>query len=136
MRPLADRSAVTLAVDVPEGTLEAYCDRDRIMQVLLGFVDNALKHSSSGSTVTLRACRNDGTVTLEVQDQGVGIDPESIPRLFDRFYRVDESRATPRGTGLGLSIAGEIVEAHDSTITVESQPGRGATFGFDLPVAG
>jgi two-component system phosphate regulon sensor histidine kinase PhoR len=136
MRPLADRSDVSLAVVVPSGDLDAYCDRDRITQVLLGFVDNALKHSSSGGTVTLRASRRDGAVSLEVRDDGVGIDPESVPRLFDRFYRVDESRATPRGTGLGLSIAGEIVDAHGSTITVESRPGEGATFRFDLPLAG
>ncbi|MDO8964031.1 MAG: ATP-binding protein [Coriobacteriia bacterium] len=135
MRPLADRSSVALVVEAPDDGIEALCDRDRVMQVLLGFVDNALKHSSSGTVVTLRGAVDGSVVSLEVQDQGIGIDPESVPRLFDRFFRVDESRATPRGTGLGLSIAKEIVEAHDSTIAVRSRLGAGATFSFDLPLA-
>jgi len=135
MRPLAERSDVTLVVDVADESLNAYCDRDRIMQVLLGFVDNALKHSQDGLTVTLRAQADSDTVTFEVHNQGAGIDPEVIPHLFDRFYRVDESRAGPRGTGLGLSIAKEIIEAHESTVTVDSQPGEGTTFRFDLPTA-
>ena len=82
----------------------------------------------------MRAIAHDGTVTLAVSDQGIGIAAEAIPRLFDRFFRVDESRAVPRGTGLGLSIAKEIIEAHGSTIVVDSQPGTGATFSFDLPI--
>ena len=135
MRPLADRSGVTLRTDLPDGPLEVYCDRDRVVQVLIGFVDNALKHSSSGGDVTLRARPHDGAVTLEVQDNGVGIAPEAVARLFERFFRADESRATPKGTGLGLAIAKEIVEAHESTIEVVSRPGEGATFGFDLPLA-
>jgi PAS domain S-box-containing protein len=135
MRPLADRSGVTLATDLPDGSLEVGCDRDRVVQVLIGFVDNALKHSASGGCVTLRARPHDGAVALEVQDNGVGIAPEAVARLFERFFRADESRATPKGTGLGLAIAKEIVEAHRSTIEVESRPGEGATFGFDLPLA-
>ncbi len=135
MRPLADRSGVALATELPDRALEVYCDRDRVVQVLIGFVDNALKHSSSGGIVTLRARPHDDAVTLEVQDTGVGIAPEAVARLFERFFRADESRATPKGTGLGLAIAKEIVEAHDSTIEVESHLGEGATFGFDLPLA-
>lgn len=136
MHPLAERSEVTLAVDIPVEPLKAYCDRDRITQVLLGFVDNALKHSEGGRTVTLRARTHESAIAFEVHNEGEGIDPEVIPRLFDRFYRVDESRATPRGTGLGLSIAKEIIEAHESTVEVESRPGEGATFRFELPIAG
>ena len=135
MRPLADRFGVELALDVATGPLDTDCDRDRIMQVLLGFVDNALKHSPAGSTVTLRARPHDGMVSLEVEDHGVGIGPEAIPRLFERFFRVDESRAVPRGTGLGLAIAKEIVETHESVIEVDSRPGEGSTFRFDLPLA-
>jgi len=135
MHPLAERSGVTIAMDLADETLDVLCDRDRIMQVLLGFVGNALRHTASGGTITLRAVPSDRTVTLEVQDDGEGIDPEIIPRLFDRFFRVDESRANTRGTGLGLSIAKEIVEAHESTISVASRRGEGATFRFDLPRA-
>jgi signal transduction histidine kinase len=77
---------------------------------------------------------HDDTVTLEVHNEGAGIDPEMIPHLFDRFFRADESRATPKGTGLGLSIASEIIEAHESAVHVDSAPGEGATFCFDLPI--
>ena len=135
MRPLADRSGVALTADLPGQPLEVFCDRDRVMQVLIGFVDNALKHTTRGGAVTVRASAHDGAVTLEVRDDGVGIAPEAVARLFERFFRADESRATPKGTGLGLAIAKEIVEAHDSTIEVESRLGEGATFRFDLPRA-
>lgn len=135
MRPLADAADVTLEADVPDADIEADCDRDRIMQVLMGFVDNALKHSGSGGTATLSARRHDGLVTLAVHNEGAAIDPEVIPRLFDRFFRADESRATPKGTGLGLSIAKEIIEAHGSTVEVDSLPGEGVTFRFNLPIA-
>ncbi len=135
MQPLADRSEVALVVDAPSEPIEALCDRDRITQVLVGFVDNALKHTESGRSVTLRATPHAASVALEVQDEGVGIEPDVIPRLFDRFFRADESRATPKGTGLGLSIAKEIIEAHQSSVMVESRPEHGATFRFDLPRA-
>lgn len=135
MRPLADQSEVTVSVVVPGQPLSARCDRDRIKQVLIGFVDNALKHAGGGRVVTLRAAVHDGMVMLEVHNEGSGIDPAVIPRLFDRFFRVDESRTTPRGTGLGLSIAKEIIEAHGSVVGVESSPGEGVSFRFDLPVA-
>jgi len=134
MRPLAHRSGVALVLDAPDAAFSVDCDRDRIVQVLLGFVDNALMHSPDSGMVTMRALAHDGTVTLAVSDQGIGIAPEAIPCLFDRFFRVDESRAVPRGTGLGLSIAKEIIEAHGSTIVVDSQPGQGATFSFDLTI--
>jgi signal transduction histidine kinase len=134
MVPLANAGGVHLAVDVADAPLEADCDRDRIMQVLIGFVDNALKHSPAGSTVTLTAAPRDAKVTLEVRDQGPGIDPEAAGHLFERFFRIDDSRDTPRGTGLGLAIAKEIVEVHDSTIDVVSHPGKGAAFRFDLPL--
>ncbi|TLM75787.1 MAG: HAMP domain-containing protein [Actinobacteria bacterium] len=134
MQPLADRRGVALAVESPDGPLEADCDRDRIMQVLLGFVDNAVKHSATGETVTMSAALAAGRVRLSVTDRGPGIDPDAVPHLFDRFYRADQSRAT-RGTGLGLAIAKEIVEAHGSAITVTSSRGDGSTFSFDLPPA-
>ncbi len=135
MHKLAEDSGVTVAIELADETLDVYCDRDRIMQVLLGFVGNALKHTGPEGTITLRASATDRTVTLAVKDDGAGIGPEALPRLFDRFFRVDESRASSRGTGLGLSIAKEIVEAHGSSIDVESRPGEGSTFSFELPRA-
>jgi signal transduction histidine kinase len=124
---------VTLAVDAPDDELEVYCDRDRITQVLVVLLDNALKHSDAGGAVTLSAANRDDAVSLAVHNEGAAIDPDAAPRLFDRFFRVDEARTAPKGTGLGLSIAKEIVEAHESTLTVESTPGNGVTFRFNLP---
>ena len=132
MHPLAERVGVVLSVSLPEGDIEVTCDRHRIVQVLLGFVDNALKHTREGGHVTLVAQPHGNNVLVKVADDGEGISPDVVPRLFDRFYRADEARATPRGTGLGLAIAKEIIEAHGSTVTVDSEPGRGATFGFEL----
>ncbi len=132
MHTLAEDSGVTIAIDLVDENVDASCDRDRIMQVLLGFVGNALRHTAAGGTITLRARATTDEVTLEVQDTGEGIQPEALPRLFDRFFRVDESRSSTRGTGLGLSIAKEIVEAHDSVIEVESAPAHGSTFSFTL----
>jgi two-component system, OmpR family, sensor histidine kinase ResE len=132
MHPLAERGEVVLAVSLPDGDVDVVCDRHRIVQVLLGFVDNALKHTARGGHVTLTAEMRDDRVAISVADDGVGIEPEVIPRLFDRFYRADEARAQPKGTGLGLAIAKEIIEAHGGTITIESEPGHGATFAFEL----
>lgn len=134
MHALAGHADVTLAVDLPDGDVAFDGDRDRILQVLLSFTDNALKHSPSGSTILLRARADAGAVTLEVADQGPGIGPDEAARVFERFYRADSARAGS-GAGLGLAIAKEIVEAHGSTISVESSPGHGTTFGFALPRA-
>ena len=133
LRTLADQYGVTLAVEAPSGA-SVMADRDRITQVLVSFTDNALKHSPSGTTIHLRAQPRDGMVRFEVSDEGSGIGPEELDRVFERFYRSDSSREGS-GTGLGLAIAKEIVEAHGSAITVRSELGAGTTFGFELPVA-
>jgi two-component system phosphate regulon sensor histidine kinase PhoR len=134
MTTLAEQAGVTLSVEVPDTDLRVLADRDRIAQVLLSFTDNALKHSPTGATVHLSAQRRDGSVRLEVADEGVGIDADELSRVFERFYRSDAARAGG-GAGLGLAIAKEIVEAHGSTIDVTSTPGSGTTFGFELPTA-
>jgi signal transduction histidine kinase len=135
MRTLAERAGVELSVELPDGDLRALADRDRVVQVLLSFTDNALKHSAADSTVHLRARKHDDNVWLEVADEGSGIEPEELSRVFERFYRADVARAGGGGTGLGLAIAKEIVEAHGSAIEVHSTPAQGTTFGFDLPAA-
>lgn len=134
MRPLVDRAGVTIDVDVPDGDVMVSCDRDRIMQVLLGFIDNALKHSTRGDRLVLSTRVHRSKAVIEVRDVGTGIPAEVLDRVFDRFFRADESRAAPRGAGLGLSIAKEIVEAHGSAIEVESEMGVGTAFRFDLPL--
>jgi two-component system phosphate regulon sensor histidine kinase PhoR len=99
---------------------------------------------TSTSTLPLRRCaetvtahRHNGSVEVEVRDTGVGIPAEHLPRLFERFYRVDtsRSRADDGGTGIGLAIARSVVEAHGGHIHADSEPGKGSTFMFELPVA-
>lgn len=132
MQTLAEQAHVDLVVEAPSG-VRVVVDRDKMVQVLLGFTDNALKHSKPGTAVHLRAVATAGSVRLEVADQGLGIEPDELSRVFERFYRADTARAGGRGTGLGLAIAKEIVEAHGSKIDVASLAGVGTTFGFELP---
>ncbi len=135
MQTLAEQAGVTLSVEVPDEDVRVLADRDRVVQVLLSFTDNALKHSPSGATVHLCAKRAGDSVLLEVTDEGPGIEPEEVSRVFERFYRTDTARAGGGGTGLGLAIAKEIVEAHGSSIDVRSTLGAGTTFSFALPPA-
>lgn len=134
MQMLAAQADVTLAVEAPDEDLRALADRDRLVQVLLGFTDNALKHAPAGTTVSLSATAGTNAVTFSVCDQGPGISAEEIDRVFERFYRADSARRGA-GTGLGLAIAKEIIEAHGSSIRVESAPGEGTCFSFVLPPA-
>ncbi|GAB4278263.1 MAG: HAMP domain-containing sensor histidine kinase [Coriobacteriia bacterium] len=136
MCQLAEQSGVELALELPDGRLHVDGDRDRITQVLIGFVDNAIKHTPKGMKVTIGATPEDDSAWLWVHNDGEGIDPEIVPRLFERFYRADDARSPVKGTGLGLSIAKEIIEAHGSEVVVESPPEGGVTFGFMLPKAG
>jgi signal transduction histidine kinase len=110
-------------------------DKDRLRQLFLNLVDNAIKYTPEGGTVTLAARRQNGTALFQVQDTGIGIPPEEIEKIFDRFYRVDKARSRERGgTGLGLSIAKWIAELHRGTITVTSEVNKGSTFTVSLPL--
>jgi two-component system OmpR family sensor kinase len=107
-------------------------DRERIRQVASILLDNAVKYTPDGGKVTLAVREKNGWAELEVSDTGVGIPEDQLPLIFERFYRVDPSRATA-GFGLGLSIARQIAEAHGGRIEVESTPGEGSTFTLLLP---
>ncbi len=110
-------------------------DRDRLKQVLLNLVDNALKYTPQGGEVTLSLTKDDAWVKISVRDTGIGIAPDDIPNLFDRFYRVDKARSRDAGgTGLGLAIAKSVVDAHNGKIMVESELGKGSTFTVWLPL--
>jgi len=122
---------VRLADDLP-GTLVA--DEDRLNEVLGNLLSNAFKFTAEGGTIQVEARRSDGGMQVEVRDTGVGIPPDKLPHVFEKFYQV-ENEAQPRsvGSGLGLAIAREIVEAHGGTIGAESEVGRGTRFRVFLP---
>ncbi len=109
-------------------------NHDALKQVLLILFDNALVHTSPEATVELTAAVADGQVAIRVRDTGVGIPPDVLPHIFERFYRGQVSRSGI-GAGLGLSIAKELVEAQEGAITVESQFGQGSVFTVTLPQA-
>ena len=122
-----------LKLETPEKEMLAFGDKDRLRQALGSMVDNAIKYSPAGATVLLKAAEADEKIRISVVDNGPGIPSEHLPRIFERFYRVDKNRSREvGGTGLGLAIAKHIVEAHQSTIHVESNVGRGSAFSFDL----
>jgi signal transduction histidine kinase len=133
------RQAKVLAVDVELklGAVEAVRvmgDPDRLKQLLLNLVTNALKYTPSGGKVTITVKQEAGNALMIVADTGTGIPKEDIPYIFDRFYRVDKARARQMGgSGLGLSIAQWIAEVHRGRIRVESELGKGSTFTVQLP---
>ena len=110
-------------------------DRERLKQLLISLLDNAIRYTSPGGTVFVRMGLKEDSVAIAVEDTGAGIEPEHLPRLFDRFYRTAASRAkNSGGTGLGLPIVKEIASAHGGTVTVQSEIGRGSVFTLFLPV--
>ena len=112
-------------------------DKDRIRQVLINLIDNSIKYSNENSGNTKVSFFDmDENLLIEITDHGIGIEPKDLPRLFERFFRVDKSRSRSQGgSGLGLAIVKHILEAHGQTINVRSKPGVGSTFAFTLPKA-
>ena len=134
-RPRADAKNIRLTLEAAEGLPDVELDRTRISQVVGNLLENAVVNTPEGGAVTASVTLEAETVIVSVTDTGPGIAPEDLERVFDRFYRVDPSRARATGgAGLGLTIARQLVEAHGGAIRVESEPGQGATFGFSLPV--
>jgi signal transduction histidine kinase len=131
----AERRGVVLTVTVPDRPLRVSHDAPRIAQVVTNLVGNALKFTERGGEVRVRAqAEAGGGARLEVTDTGVGIPPEEMPRIFDRFYRgAEDNEARSAGSGLGLSIVKSIVDMHRGTIVVESRVGQGSRFAVTLP---
>lgn len=122
-----------------EGANQHYkvrADKDSIQQVLMNLIYNSIKYGSEGGVTKVSFYDMVTYILVEVSDNGIGISPEHLPHVFDRFYRVDKSRSREAGgTGLGLAIVKHIIEAHKQTINVRSTPGQGCTFGFTLEKA-
>jgi two-component system phosphate regulon sensor histidine kinase PhoR len=118
--------------------LPARADANRLDQVFANLVDNAIKYGRANGKVTVNGRKlEDGRLEISVQDDGPGIPPESLDRVFERFYRVDKARSRDQGgTGLGLSIVKHIVQAHGGEVWAKSEYGKGATIFFTLPEAG
>lgn len=147
LRPLAHEVAeslehtarardVRLACRLPAALPPVLGDRERLRQVLVNLVDNAVKYNNPGGNVAVVARHRGGEVEVSVVDDGIGLAPEDVPRVTERFFRVDKSRSREEGgTGLGLAIVKHILAAHDRRLVVESTPGKGSTFAFTLPVA-
>ena len=135
LAPQAQAAEVALELDVPEGVFVTG-DTDRLAQVFANLLENGLAHTPAAGRVVVAARRVDeGRIAeVTVTDTGSGIPPETLPRIFERFYQVDKSRQRSRGAGLGLAITKEIVEAHGGTITVESVVGLGSKFTIRLPL--
>jgi len=127
LQPVAEDKGIGLEIDLPSGPLVVRGDLSRVQRVIANLLDNAIKYTERGGTVGVSAKATPSQVALSISDTGVGIEPEAIPRIFERFYRGDWSRSTP-GHGLGLSLARAIVRAHGGEITVRSSSGKGSVF--------
>lgn len=135
MRLQAERAGLSLRNDTPPDLPLVTADAERIVQVLVNLLHNAVKFTPPGGEIVVFAYPQEKEVVFAVKDTGVGIPEEELPRIFERFYKADRSRSGG-GTGLGLSIARHTIEAHGGRIWAESEPGKGSTFFFTLPVFG
>ena len=138
LSPQATTRRITLRSNLPADLPPLLADEDRITQVLVNLVANAIQYTPEGGDVTISTARVDDEIHISVKDTGIGIPPEHIGNLFTRFYRVDKSRSRQAGggSGIGLTIAHHLVEAHGGRIWAESQgEGQGSTFTFSLKMA-
>jgi histidine kinase len=137
LAPQAETKHISVNFELPRDLPPVLADEDRAIQVLTNLAGNALQYTPEGGRVTISAKRLEDEVQISVHDTGVGIPPEHLSHIFDRFYRVDKSRSRQSGggSGIGLTIARALVEAHGGRIWVESNgEGQGSTFTFTLPI--
>ena len=134
MQPNAAKSGVHLAVDVQRNLPTAVYDNDRILQVLINLVNNAIKFTPQGGRVQISASGEPDHVIVRISDTGYGIPKEDLSKIFDRFYRVSRPGKEIKGTGLGLAIVSKIVAAHGGRIEVESELEKGTIFTLFLPL--
>lgn len=133
-QPKADQLNVTLEANLPERLSLVYADIGLVERAISNLIDNALRYTPAGGHVRVVPSDDGDAVSVQVIDTGYGIPPEDLPHIFERFYRVEKSRAPDKGgTGLGLAIAQKILELHGSTLAVQSALGKGTTFSFALP---
>ncbi len=135
MQPLAKARNVNLESTAPQDKIEVYGDRERLKQALFNLIDNAIKYNKPEGKVIVSSQIIGQQAKISVEDSGIGIEPDHISRIFERFYRIDKERSREAGgTGLGLAIVKHITEAHGSKVEVQSKIGRGSTFSFLLKI--
>jgi two-component system, OmpR family, phosphate regulon sensor histidine kinase PhoR len=124
-----------LEMELPDNLPPLIADEFRLEQIMQNLLDNAVNYSPEGGRITISAALHDRHIVLSVADEGVGISPQDLPRIFERFYRADKSRSRELGsTGLGLSIVKHIAQLHGDDVSAESEPGKGTTIHVSLPV--
>jgi two-component system phosphate regulon sensor histidine kinase PhoR len=135
MRPIAEKNRIELMEERAPQDAVVCCDSEAVSQILSNLMENAIKYTPEGGRISVGAQARGSMVEFFVRDTGIGIPEEDLPRLFERFYRVDKARSRELGgTGLGLSIVKHLVAAHNGTTRVESRVHKGSTFSFTLPV--
>ena len=133
LKPQADRQKLALKCEFKSGQLPVKADRERIRQVIINLIHNAIKFSKQGQTITA-ASKKEGTyAVIEIRDEGIGISKDDLSHIFERFYKADKSRSG-QGTGMGLAIAKHLVKAHGGAISATSEEGKGTTITFTLPL--
>ncbi len=132
IKPLADEKNILVELEPVRDKLQLFGDKNKLKQVFVNLLTNAIKYTESGS-VTILVREEENSAIIIIRDTGIGIPPEDIPRIFERFFRVDKARSrSVGGTGLGLAIVKHIIEAHGSKVEVKSEPGKGSEFSFRL----
>jgi signal transduction histidine kinase len=135
-QPQLERKEISLSLDLEDNLPPVNIDWQRVNQVMHNLLENAVAHTGRGKTITVAAAKQGDWVEISVSDTGEGIPAVDLSNIFERFYRVDRSRARATGgSGLGLTIARRLVEAHGGKITVQSELGKGSRFTFTLPIA-
>ena len=128
----ARRENKTLRYEEPGGFLAVYADRNRLRQVFINILDNAIKYSDAGDTVTVSLWAENGSAVICIADTGIGIAPEDLPRVKNRFYK---GKSTRRGSGIGLAVADEIINMHGGSLNLTSRREVGTTVTITLPLA-
>jgi signal transduction histidine kinase len=124
---------ITISLEATPGLMMLFADRDKVKQVVLNLLNNAIKYNHPGGNVTIAALQTPVDMTIIINDSGQGIPTEYMPRLFTRFFRAPNQENITTGTGLGLSICKQIVEAHRGRLDVTSEVDKGSTFTVHLP---
>ncbi len=132
LQPLAEEKGLPIIDQTPDASLLIAGDSDTLIRLFVNLLDNAIKYTEQGAITVTAGATADEQIYVTISDAGMGIAPAHLPHIFERFYRVDQSRSK-EGAGLGLAIAREVAQAHGGTISVTSELGQGTTFTVQLP---